>query len=157
VEEQFYLIFPIALMAFWWAWTRWQKNKPDRILGTTNHTNLHEKVEPPIPPIDTDKNKEAGARLAGQAGAAFSNPSASQLARDSENTPLIRSADTPSSLPATSHPLLATAPEALALDARPSPLDAVPPATSPLGDQRRWVLFWLFAAFLCKNTRVQRC
>jgi peptidoglycan/LPS O-acetylase OafA/YrhL len=35
VEEQFYLVFPIALMAFWSAWTRWQKNKPDRILGTT--------------------------------------------------------------------------------------------------------------------------
>ena len=133
-------------MAFWWAWTRWQKNKPDRILGTTNHTNLHEKVEPPIPPIDTDKNKQAGARLAGQAGAAFSNLSASQLARDSEKTSLIRSADTPSSSPATSHPLLATAPEALALDPRPSPLDSAPPSPSPIGDQRRWGLFWIFAA-----------
>ncbi len=124
VEEQFYLIFPIALMAFWWAWTRWKKAQADRILGTTNHTNLHEKVDPPITQIDTDKNKQAGARLAGQSGAAFSKPSASQLARDSENTSLIRSAETPSSLPATSYP---------------------PPATSPDGEQRRWALFWLFA------------
>jgi peptidoglycan/LPS O-acetylase OafA/YrhL len=30
VEEQFYLIFPIALMAFWWAWSRWQKAQADR-------------------------------------------------------------------------------------------------------------------------------
>ncbi|MFM8983147.1 MAG: hypothetical protein ACKOLA_09635, partial [Spartobacteria bacterium] len=47
------------------------------------------------------------------AGTAFSNPSTSELARDSENTSLIRSADTPASLPATSHPLPATAPKAL--------------------------------------------
>jgi len=75
VEEQFYFFFPLAVMAVWWAWTRWQKNKPDRILGTTNHTNLHEKVEPAIPPIDT-----------------------------------------------------------------------APLATSPIGEQRDWALFWLFAA-----------
>ena len=141
VEEQFYLIFPIALMAFWWAWTRWQKAQADRILGTTNHTNLHEKVEPPIPPIDTDKNKEAGARLAGQAGAAFSNPSVSQLARDSENISLIRSADTPSSSPATSHSLPATA---SLCDAAPSTLDSGL-STHP-SDNRRWRLFWIFVA-----------
>ena len=38
---------------------------------------------------------EAGLRLAGQAGAAFSNPSASELARDSENTSLTRCAGDP--------------------------------------------------------------
>ena len=141
VEEQFYLIFPIALMAFWWAWTRWQKAQADRILGTTNHTNLHEKVEPPIPPIDTDKNKEAGARLAGQAGATFSNPSASQLARDSENISLIRSADHPASSPATSHSLPATA---SLCDAAPSTLDSGL-STHP-SDNRRWTLFGIFAA-----------
>jgi hypothetical protein len=49
--------------------------------------------------------EESGPCLAGQAGAAFSNPSTSELARDSENTSLIRSADAPaSSAPATSYP-----------------------------------------------------
>jgi glycosyltransferase involved in cell wall biosynthesis len=47
------------------------------------------------------------------AGAAFSNPSSSKLARDSENTSPTRSASGPDSLPATSYSLLATAPEAL--------------------------------------------
>ncbi len=30
VEEQFYFIFPIALMGLWWAWARWQKAQEDR-------------------------------------------------------------------------------------------------------------------------------
>ena len=157
VEEQFYFFFPLAVMAFWWAWARWEKAQADRILGTTNHTNLHEKFEPPITPIGTDKNKEAGARLAGQAGAAFSNPFTSELARDSENTSLTRSASGPASLtatsysppatapeaptPATSHPLLATAAEALS----PATSDS-PRVTSPIGEQRRRALFWLFGA-----------
>jgi glycosyltransferase involved in cell wall biosynthesis len=42
------------------------------------------------------------------AGAAFSNPSTSELARDSETTSLIRSADASASLPATSYSPLAT-------------------------------------------------
>lgn len=42
------------------------------------------------------------------AGAAFSNPFASELARDSENTPPTRSASAPASLPATSYSLPAT-------------------------------------------------
>lgn|GEM_PF-104644 len=167
VEEQFYLIFPIALMAFWWAWTRWQKAQADRILGTTNHTNLHEKVEPhpggwaaareaaarqsegrdewertsQFTPIGTDKDRGAGPCLDKPSGAAFSNPFTSELVRDCENTSLVRFADTPTSLPATSHPLLATAPEAL------SPATSYPPpAPSPDGDSRRWALFWIFAA-----------
>jgi peptidoglycan/LPS O-acetylase OafA/YrhL len=110
VEEQFYLIFPIALMAIW-AFFNYRLKKRDERNLTTEDTECTE--------------VKAGARLAGQAGAAFSNPSASQLARDSENTSLIRSADTPSSLPATSYP---------------------PPVTSPVGDNRRWALFWIFGA-----------
>lgn len=47
--------------------------------------------------------EQAGLRLAGQAGAAFSNPSPSELMQDSENTSLIRSAGGPASLPATSY------------------------------------------------------
>ena len=86
-------------------------------LGTTNHTNLHERGE-------------AGPCLDKPSGAAFSNPFTSELARDSENTSLTRSASGPafaaepqrtdsgqriaeSKLPVTRHSLLATAPEAL--------------------------------------------
>ena len=61
------------------------------------------------------------------AGAAFSNPFTSELARDSENTSLTRFASAPASPPATSHSLLATVPEA------PSPATAptaLTPATS---------------------------
>ena len=62
------------------------------------------------------EREEAGRRLAGQAGAEFSNPFTSELARDSENTSLIRSADNPASLPATSQSLPVTAPEACVLN-----------------------------------------
>ena len=125
-------------MAFWWAWSRWQKNKPDRILGTTNHTNLHENLttddtterlggreeeQPKVGPkgerVGTNESNKhekvkAGARLAGQAGAAFSNPSASKLARACENTSLTRSASIPAS-PATRYPLPATFPSSPSL------------------------------------------
>ena len=67
--------------------------------------------------------EQAGLRLAGQAGAAFSNPSPSELMQDSENTSLIRSAGGPASLHATSHALRAKALEAQALDPRRSTLD----------------------------------
>ena len=60
----------------------------------------------------TESKEEAGQRLAGQAGAAFSNPSTSELARDSENTSLTHFASGPAFSPATSYPLPATAPEA---------------------------------------------
>jgi hypothetical protein len=56
----------------------------------------------------------AGVRLAGQAGAEFPNPSTSELARDSENTSLIRSANAPRSSEEQSDPK--------ALDSRPSSL-----------------------------------
>jgi ABC-type polysaccharide/polyol phosphate transport system ATPase subunit len=45
----------------------------------------------------TESKGVAGVRLAGQAGAAFPNPSTSELAQDSENTSLIRSANAPRS------------------------------------------------------------
>ena len=101
-----------------------------------------ESFEPPITRIDTDKDKEAGQRLAGQAGAVLSNPSTSELARDSENSLPIRPADGPAveriapddrrlkieavvaNLPATNYQLLATAPEALALDTGRLTLDS---------------------------------
>ena len=63
--------------------------------GTTNHTNLHEEAE-------------AGPSLDKPSGAAFSNHSTSELARDSETTSLIRSADATASSPATSYSPLAT-------------------------------------------------
>lgn len=136
VEEQFYLIFPIALMAIWAFFNYRLKKRDERNLTTIEHGGRCEKEQPKVGPkgegVGTSESKDtestevkAGACLAGQAGAAFSNPSASQLARDSENTSLIRSADTPSSLPATSYPSL---------------------VTSPIGDNRRWALFWIFAS-----------
>ena len=151
VEEQFYLVFPIALMAFWWAWTRWQKNKPDRIQGTTNHTNLHESLTTD----DTGEHGWGNLKAAPEKpGLALSsqNPFTTELARDSENTSLTRSA----SIPAGALRAGAfgsdggnqrddSAKGAKALDSRPSSLDSSSPVTSPTGDSRRWALFWLFA------------
>ncbi len=65
---------------------------------TTDVTDQHENFEPRMARMGTDKGEEeSGQRLAGQAGAAFSNPSTSELARDSESTSPIRSADGPAS------------------------------------------------------------
>jgi hypothetical protein len=73
-----------------------------------------------------DTEVEVGQRLAGQAGAAFSNPSASELARDSENTSLTRSASGHASSLGTSYPLPVTAPKA------PTPAASYPlPVTAP--------------------------
>ena len=47
--------------------------------------------------MGADKGEEAGLRLAGQAGAVFSNPFTSELARDCENTSRNRSAIGPAS------------------------------------------------------------
>ena len=178
VEEQFYLIFPIALMAFWWAWTRWQKNKTDRIQGTTprgqggrsedsrrqperarregssesTYTNLHESLTTD----DTGEHGWGNLKAAPEKpGLALSsqNPFTTELARDSENTSLTRSA----SIPAGALRAGAfgsdggnqrddSAKGAKALDSRPSSLDSSSPVTSPTGDSRRWALFWLFAA-----------
>jgi glycosyltransferase involved in cell wall biosynthesis len=60
---------------------------------TTKDTNRHEKGEEDLTTDSTDGHGySAGLVLAGQAGAAFSNPFTSELARDSENTSLNRSA-----------------------------------------------------------------
>ena len=90
--------------------------------ATTNVTNNHEFLTTECTE-DTErtgrreeeqsKKKEAGVRLANQAGDAFSNPFTSKLARNSEKTSLTRSASPSSSLPDTSYSLLATAPQAL--------------------------------------------
>jgi hypothetical protein len=66
VEEQFYLIFPIAIMAFWWAWKRWQKAQADRILGTTNHTNLHERGEEVSTTDVADGHNQAPGQVCGR-------------------------------------------------------------------------------------------
>jgi hypothetical protein len=72
-----------------------------------------ENYEPRMARMGTDEERKAGLRPGSRAGAAFSNPSTSELARDSENTSPIRYADGPASIPATSYSLPATAPEAL--------------------------------------------
>jgi glycosyltransferase involved in cell wall biosynthesis len=107
--------------------------------GTTKGTNLYElggdqgaksfgrggrSFEPRIAQINTDseprnsrndtKSRNWSDAQGTCAGAAFSNPFISELARDSENTALIPSADGSAFLPATSNSLPATAPEALA-------------------------------------------
>jgi glycosyltransferase involved in cell wall biosynthesis len=89
---------------------------------TTERLGGREMEQPEFGPkgeeVGTTESKstelEAGACLSGQAGDAFSNPSASELARDSENTSHTRFADGPAPSHATRRSLPATAPEALA-------------------------------------------
>jgi hypothetical protein len=72
---------------------------------TIEHRGRCEKEQPWLGPkgegVGKTESKStegaAGVRLGGQAGAAFSNPSTSELASDSENTSLIRSANAPRS------------------------------------------------------------
>jgi len=79
--------------------------KEDR---TTNDTNKHEKGKEDLTTDDSDgRGYSAAQRPGSRVGAVFSNPSSSELARDSENTALTRSANGPAS----------------ALDAGPSSLD----------------------------------
>jgi lipopolysaccharide transport system ATP-binding protein len=73
---------------------------------------------------DTESTEgSAGLLLAGQAGAEFPNPSTSELARDSENTSLIRSANAPRSSEEQS--------DSKALDSRPPALVSAPKAQAP--------------------------
>ncbi len=136
VEEQFYLIFPIALMAIWAFFNYRLKKRDERNLTTIERGGRCEKEQPKVGPkgegVGTSESKDtectefkAGARLGKPSGAAFSNPSTSELARDCANTVPTRSASVSASLQTTSNPL---------------------PATSPIGEQRRWTLFWMFAA-----------
>ncbi len=65
---------------------------------TTDVTDQHENFEPRMARMGTDKGEEeAGLRLASQAGAAFSNPSTNELARDSAYISPTRSASGPAS------------------------------------------------------------
>jgi lysophospholipase L1-like esterase len=65
---------------------------------TTDVTDQHENFEPRMSRMGTDKGEEeSGLRPGSRAGAAFSNPSTSELARDSKNTSLTRSASRPAS------------------------------------------------------------
>ena len=93
--------------------------------STTEHRGRCEMEQSQIGPKGegagaTESKGAAGVRLAGQAGAAFSNPSTSELARDSENTSLIRSANAPRSSEEQS--------DSKALDSRPSTLVSAPKA-----------------------------
>jgi glycosyltransferase involved in cell wall biosynthesis len=91
--------------------------------GTTKGTNLHEWEaasreiggEAVLTTEDTECTEvEAGSRLSGQAGAAFSNSFTSEPAGDFENSLLNRSAIAADSLCVTRNSLPATVPEALA-------------------------------------------
>ncbi len=62
---------------------------------TTKDTKIHENIQPRMTRMDTDDTEAQGGAWASQAGAAFSNPSTSELARDSENTSPTRSASGP--------------------------------------------------------------
>jgi len=68
--------------------------------STTEHRGRCEMEQSQIGPKGegagaTESKGTAGLRLGGQAGAEFPNPSTIELARDSENTSLIRSANAP--------------------------------------------------------------
>ena len=69
---------------------------PPKIEGTTKNTNIHERGEE-VSTTDYADGHGCGAGLgsASRAGAAFTNPSKSELARDSENTSLTRYAGSP--------------------------------------------------------------
>ena len=95
----------------------------EAVLTTIERQGGREKEQPKVGPkgegVGTTESKDtesteffAGVSSDSRAGYAFSNLSTSKLARDSENTSLIRSADAPASLPSTSHSPLATPLEA---------------------------------------------
>jgi lysophospholipase L1-like esterase len=79
---------------------------------TTKNTNRHETGKIIDGKIIGITEGEAGRRLDKPSGAAFSNPSTSELARDSENSSLTHFVSGPSFSPSTSYPLPATALEA---------------------------------------------
>ena len=77
--------------------------------ANTKDTNIHETIEPQI---NTDKSSDAGGCWDNPSGTAFSNPFASELSRDSENSSITRSTSGPASN-STSYSLPVTAPQAL--------------------------------------------
>jgi hypothetical protein len=132
--------------------TKPAKQASSKIISTTiEHggrcENEQLKVGPKGEGVGTTESKDtessevgAGVRLAGQAGAAFSNPSTSELARDSENTSLTRCAGDPASASSGHSVILKNvginsggAEGAGDLDTRPSTLD------SPKAPPSDWV------------------
>ena len=84
----------------WWHRVR-GKEDPYLKIGEVNDRTKPAKQASSKKSLTTEDTEStegaAGVRLAGQAGAAFPNPSTSELASDSENTSLIRSANAPRS------------------------------------------------------------
>jgi peptidoglycan/LPS O-acetylase OafA/YrhL len=103
-EWWYYILFPVALAAVWPIVDfEWRFFKGDR------RTKIGDRGEKEILTTeDTERTEEgAGPCLDKPSGAAFSNPSTSQLAWDCENTSPTRSASGPG-LPVTRYLLLAT-------------------------------------------------
>ena len=103
-EWWYYVLFPLVLAAVWPIVDYgWRFFKGDR------RTKIGDRGEEEILTTeDTERTEDgAGPCLDKPSGAAFSNPSTSELARDSENTSLTRSPSGPV-LPATSYSLLVT-------------------------------------------------
>jgi hypothetical protein len=107
----------------WWHRVR-GKEDPYLKIGEVNDRTKPAKQASSKKSLTTESTEgAAGVRLAGQAGAAFPNPSTSELASDSENTSLIRSANAPHSSEEQS--------DSKALDSRPSTLVSAPKAQAP--------------------------
>ncbi len=115
-EWWYYVLFPLALAAVWpmvdGGWRFLKGDRRSAQLSSVCTSRAKEigdrEKEEILTTEDTERTEEgAGSRLASQAGAAFSNPFTSELARDCENTSLTRSASDPA-LPATGHSLLVT-------------------------------------------------
>jgi lipopolysaccharide transport system ATP-binding protein len=90
----------------WWHRVRGKEDPYLKIGEVNDRTKSVSSVQSPessakkrnLTTEDTESTEgAAGVRLAGQAGAEFPNPSTSELARDSENASLIRSANAPRS------------------------------------------------------------
>jgi ABC-type polysaccharide/polyol phosphate transport system ATPase subunit len=90
----------------WWHKVRGKEDPYLKIGEVNDRTKSVSSVQRPessakktnLTTEDTESSEgAAGVRLEGQAGAEFPNPSTSELARDSENTSLIRSANAPRS------------------------------------------------------------
>jgi peptidoglycan/LPS O-acetylase OafA/YrhL len=103
-EWWYYILFPLVLAALWpivdYGW---------RFFEGDRRTKIGDRGEEEILTTEDTERKEEGAGpcLDKPSGAAFSNPSTSQLARDCENTSPTRSASGPA-LPVTRYSLLVT-------------------------------------------------
>jgi ABC-type glutathione transport system ATPase component len=133
----------------WWHRVRGKEDPYLKIGEVNDRTKSVSSVQSPessakkrnLTTKDTESTEVgAEARLAGQAGAAFPNPSTSELAQDSENTSLIRSANAPHSSEEQS--------DSKALDSRPSSLD------SPKAPPSDWVYALKDVSFEVKRGEV---